>query len=95
MEDSWIRRILRDNFTHYSKTDYVSAYGGNPKKCSRYYHNEYEFHIIVFDEDHSVFQLDRDHEIFGVELQTREDFIKRIESFTGEKYKIDYRLNQR
>lgn len=95
MEESTIRRILRDNFTHYSSSDYIDIYGGKPEKCSRYYHNEHEFHIIVFDEDHSVFQLDGDGETFGVELKTRNDFIIRFKSMTGEKYKIDYRLNQR
>jgi hypothetical protein len=95
MEISVIHRILRDNFTLYSSADYKDFYYYKPRKCGKYYHNEADFHIVVFDDDNSVYQLNTDHEIFGVELKTFPAFKKRFESFTGKKYKIDYRMVQR
>jgi hypothetical protein len=94
MELSSITRIIRDNFTYYSDLDYHDVYGNKPKKCRRYYHNEEEFKIIVFEDD-TVYQLGTEGETIGVELETPADLSKRFKSFTGEKYKIDYRLNQR
>jgi len=87
-------RIVRDNFTHYSDSDYHDISGNKPKKCRRYYHNEEEFKIIVFEDD-SVYQLGSEGETIGVELKTPADFSKRFKSFTGVKYKIDYRMVQR
>jgi hypothetical protein len=95
METSIIFRIIRDNFTLYSRNEYNDVFRGFMGRCARYYHDEENFKIIIFEEDNSVYQLDTDHQIFGVELKTFADFKKRFESFTGEKYKIDYRLNQR
>jgi hypothetical protein len=95
MDTSTIFRIIRDNFTHYSDREYNDVFRGFIGRCSRYYHNEVNFKIIVFDKDNSVYQLDNDGEIFGVELKTFADFKKRFESITGEKYIIDYRLNQK
>lgn len=95
METSTIFRIVRDNFSLYSRMKYDDVFRGFMGSCARYYHNEVQFSIIVFDEDNSVYQLDNDGQIFGVELKTFADFKKRFESITGEKYVIDYRLNQK
>ncbi len=60
---------------------YFTKYSEN-----RYYHNEMDnFHIIVSD-DNEVYQLDTDHEIFGCELKTLDEFKIRFNSFTGEDF---------
>ena len=94
MDIGSIHRLIRDNFTKYADGDYHDISGNKPKKATWYYHNEEDFKIIVFEDD-SVYQVGTEADAIGAELKTYPDFAKRFKSFTGKKYKIDYRLNQR
>lgn len=55
---------------------------GNNEKGKKYYHNEEDFEIIVYN-DNSVFQTNSDHEKQGIELDTIDNFKIRFKSFTG------------
>ena len=71
-------------FDKYSDRDYHSPYEVGIKKSKSYSHRgNYEFYIIIFDDD-SVYQLDNDGQKFGIELKSIESLIVRFESFTGE-----------
>jgi len=53
---------------------------------NNYYHEEMDnFHITISD-DNEVYQLNTDHEIFGCELKTLDEFKIRFKSFTGQEF---------
>lgn len=86
MERSDLNKILRKNFTKYSDmlyTDFLEK----PRKASWYYNKEEEFHIIVFVEDDTVYQLGTEANTIGIELKTIAALKRRYNSFTGEKLK--------
>ena len=65
METSTIFRIIRDNFTLYSTCEYNDVFRGFMGKCGRYYHNEEQFTIIVFDEDNSdTTKFNAEHNVY-------------------------------
>ena len=61
-------------FKEYSSKDFG--------KC--YYHKENDNFTIVITTDNELYQLNTDHEVFGIELDTIENLKIRFKSFTGE-----------
>ena len=50
----------------------------------KYFHKEEDnFHIIITPKN-ELYQLNTDHEVWGIELETIEDLKVRFKSFTGE-----------
>lgn len=50
----------------------------------KFFHKENDnFHIIITP-NNELYQLDTDHEVWGIELETIEDLKVRFKSFTGE-----------
>lgn len=74
-------------FNWYFEIPYRDSYGRHHDEiCKKFYHKEQDvFHIIIFTETNQVYQLNTDHEIYGIELETFKDLRIRFESFTGEK----------
>jgi hypothetical protein len=88
MERSDLNKILRKNFTKYSDREY-SEYLYKPRKANWYYSKEFDgFHLIVFNDDDSVYQLGTEANTIGIELKTVAALKRRYNSFTGEKLKI-------
>ena len=85
MENKELEKIKK-YFTMYNDSEY-KTYLSEPEKCKRYFHKEEDIFKIAIFEDDSVYQLDTDHEIFGIELQTFKDLKIRFKSLTGEKVK--------
>ncbi len=73
-------------FECYSEAPYRDAYGYHDNEiCKKFFHKEYDsFHIAIFQETNSVYQLNTDHEIYGIELETFENLEMRFFSFTGD-----------
>lgn len=86
MELNYLKKVLKDNFTLFSETDYHD-YACSPRKARRYFHNEEEFQIIVFQENNDVYQVGTEADTIGVELKTIGALRTRYKSFTGEKLK--------
>jgi len=77
--------IVLKKFHMYSHKEYIEFLC--PERNAKwYYHNMWEFHIIVFDDDNSVYQLGTEAETIGVELKTLKDFEIRYKSFIGRKF---------
>ena len=74
-------------FECYSEKPYRDAYGRQDNNIGkRFFHKKQDvFHIIIFPETNQVYQLNTDHEIYGIELETFKELRIRFESFTGEK----------
>jgi len=54
------------------------------KDGRKFFHKENDnFHIIITPEN-NLYQLNTDHEVWGIELETIEDLKVRFKSFTGE-----------
>lgn len=86
MKDKDLEIILK-KFTMYSDKEYIEFLCPE-RQAKWYYHNMWEFHIIVFD-DNSVYQLGTEAETIGVELKTLKDFEIRYKSFIGRKFMND------
>jgi len=78
---------LEPYFVCYSEGKYTDPIGWcDGESCKRFFHKEESnFHIILFPETNVVYQINTDHEIFGVELETYDELVIRFESFTREK----------
>jgi hypothetical protein len=75
---------VRKYFHKYSDKPYNDVYWtGRDLPAEFFYHMEEEFHIVIFKEDNSVYQLNSDHETQGIELEKLEDLRIRFRSFTG------------
>jgi len=72
-------------FNKYSDSNY-KEFLYPERKAKWYSHYMWEFHIIVFDDDNSVYQLGTEAETIGVELKTLEEFKIRYKSFIGRKF---------
>lgn len=71
-------------FEKYSEGEYHSSFGSNDKQNAKSYYHKWEcFYLIVFDNG-DVYQLNSEHEIQGVELNTFDSIKIRFKSFTGE-----------
>jgi len=87
MERSDLKKILWRNFYKYSESNYVSFFE-KPRKARWYGSKEFDgFHIILFEDDDSVYQLGTEANTIGVELKTVAALKRRYNSFTGEKLK--------
>lgn len=65
--------------------DYFTRYSSS-KEYVHYFHKEWDsFKIGIYNQTEEVFQLNTDHEPFGIELNTLEDLKTRFKSFTGER----------
>jgi hypothetical protein len=71
-------------FENYSNGEYHPKHSNYSNKiCGRWYHKEEsEFKIVIFEND-ELYQLNSDHEIQGVELDTLDALKIRFKSFTG------------
>lgn len=74
-------------FDSYSESPYRDAYGRHHDEiCKQFYHKECNnFNIAIFPETNQVYQINTDHELYGIELERFIDLMVRFESFTGEK----------
>jgi regulator of replication initiation timing len=62
-------------------------------------HHEHDYFKIIIGRDSEVYQLNTDHEPYGVELKSMDELRKRFESFVGEKledlsYTLKWRLEE-
>lgn len=73
-------------FISYKKGTYYSSYSHPINDSNFLSHNDIDwFQIVIFPND-SVYQLNTDHESYGIELKSLEDFATRFKSFTGQEY---------
>lgn len=81
---------IEKHFTKYNEGDYIDARMRKPQPIrGKYFHNyEDYFHIIIF-EDGTIYQLNSDHELQGIELKSYNKLVERFESFCGER--MDYK----
>lgn len=54
------------------------------KYGSKYFHKENDNFMIVISSENELYQLNTDHEPWGIELDTIDDLKIRFKSFTGE-----------
>jgi len=59
--------------------DYFIKYSGN-----KYFHKENDNFKIVITNDNELYQLNTDHEPWGIEIDTIDNLKIRFKSFTGE-----------
>lgn len=57
----------------------------NGNNIKKYYHINCNGFKILISDTNTVYQLNTDHEVWGIELSTIDKFKTRFESFTGEK----------
>lgn len=74
-------------FEQYSVETYSSYILRKELPCKKYTHKEHDnFQIAIIEEEDGsmeVYQTNTDHEIWGIELQTLEEFKIRFRSFIG------------
>lgn len=77
---------LEPYFVCYKEEEYHDPMGWcNGELCKKMFHKEQSnFHIVLFTATDVVYQLNTDHEIFGVELETYDELVTRFKSFTRE-----------
>ena len=51
-----------------------------------YFHKECDDFHIVITPNNEIYQLNTDHELYGIELKTLENLQNRFKSFTGERW---------
>jgi hypothetical protein len=84
MEQQEINIVLQ-YFTSYHKGKYIDAFWmGEPMISTQYYHNECDWFQIMIFENNELYQINTEHEMYGIELKTIDDLKQRFKSFTGE-----------
>jgi hypothetical protein len=65
-------------------TKYFVQYGKDEKLGHQFFHKENDNFKIIITPDKELYQLNTDHEIWGIELDTIDNLKIRFKSFTGE-----------
>lgn len=64
--------------------EYFKEYSTSRKDGKYYFHKENDNFKIIISTDDELYQLNTDHEPWGIELDTIENLKIRFKSFTGE-----------
>ena len=65
-------------------TQYFVQYKEDEQLGHQFFHKENDNFKIIITPDKELYQLNTDHEIWGIELDTIDDLKIRFKSFTGE-----------
>jgi hypothetical protein len=63
---------------------YFVQYGKDEQLGYKFFHKENDNFKIIITPDKELYQLNTDHEVWGIELETIEALKVRFNSFTGE-----------
>jgi hypothetical protein len=64
--------------------DYFIRYGSDLQDGNKYFHKENDNFKIIITKDNELYQLNTDHEPWGIEIDNIDNLKIRFKSFTGE-----------